>query len=129
MRAMGLILFVGWCLTMLGGCAERSRDQIQSADPESRVRAIVQAAEVSDRQAVPLIVDRLDDEDEAVRVVAIEALRRLTGQDLGYRAYDPIYRRVEAVNRWHRWLNGDRIIVSTSRPSARVPSATQGAKE
>jgi hypothetical protein len=46
----------------------------------------------------------LDDEDSAIRFAAISALKRMTGQDLGYRYYDGEYDRRAAVERWRQWL-------------------------
>jgi len=110
-----LALSVMWLAT---GCRANYRDMIQSPEPGSRVRAIIRAADRSDRVAIPLIIDRLDDEDEAVRVIAIMALKKLTGQDLGYRAFDPLGRRIEAVERWRRWLKDGKIPDVTTRPVA-----------
>ncbi len=83
------------------------RQNIQSEDPAERVRAVIHAGEIRDSRAVPLLVDRLDDEDEAVRVLAIVSLKKITGQDLGYYYYQPLVMRSVAVERWRRWL-GDK---------------------
>lgn len=91
------------------GCAGSVRDQIQSPDPAARVRAIIKATQWCDRKAIPLIVDRLEDEDEAVRTMANMALKKLTGQDFGYRAYDSIARRQRSVATWRQWLRERRI--------------------
>jgi len=108
-------VFILAVLCLLAGCSGGYRDRIQSADPASRVRAIIRAAEMSDQAAVPLIVDRLEDEDEAVRAMAIMALKKLTGQDLGYRAFDPLRQRTESAQRWRQWLKGGKI----ERPATR----------
>lgn len=80
------------------------RQKIQSEDPVERVRAVIHAGEIRDSRAVPLLVDRLDDEDEAVRVLAIVSLKKITGQDLGYYYYQPLVMRSVAVERWRGWL-------------------------
>ncbi|MCH7812640.1 MAG: hypothetical protein IID40_01335 [Planctomycetes bacterium] len=54
------------------------------------------------------MVDRLDDEDAAVRFYAVAALARLTGRRFGYRAFDPAERRRVAVDRWRLYLR-DRV--------------------
>ena len=62
----------------------------------------MQAGERSDRSAVPALVDRLEDEDEAVRFYAILALERLTGTRLGYDYGAPEMERRAGVDRWRR---------------------------
>jgi HEAT repeat protein len=83
---------------------QADRSEIQSADPAIRVRAIIHATRAKDMGAVPLIVDRLEDDDEAVRFVAIKSLKELTENDLGYCEGDPPYVRAQAVDRWRKWL-------------------------
>jgi hypothetical protein len=64
------------------------------------------AAEQDRRDLLGALVENLADRDESVRFVAAIALRRLTGQDLGYRSYAPPAAREEAIARWRRWLGG-----------------------
>ena len=77
---------------------------INSDDPAVRVRSIAKAAKLRDARAIPLLIDRLDDEDGAVRIAANEALKQITGKDFGYRDFDPLYKRKQAVERWRNWL-------------------------
>jgi len=113
--------FASVILIGLTGCASHVRDEIQLPDPTARARAIIEAADQNDRYAIPLIVDRLDDEDEAVRNIAAMALRRMTNKNFGYQPYDPIHLRQQAVQRWRDWLkerrNGE-AAVSTTQPAA-----------
>ena len=95
------------------GCAsggDRRTVSLEAADPSDRIRAIVAAANNGGgdlRSTVAALVDRLEDEDEAVRFYAIAGLDRLTGQRMGYRAYAPPPRRRVAVERWRRYLAGE----------------------
>lgn len=66
--------------------------------------AIIDAGDQQDRAAVPILVDRLEDEDPAVRFYAILALERLTGTRLGFRFEAPVHERRSAVERWRRYL-------------------------
>lgn len=109
-RALAVILILA------AGCGSSYRAAMESGDPAARVRAIIRATELSDQRAVPLIVDRLEDEDEAVRLMAITALRKLTGQDLGYRPSDTPHGRIEAVQRWRDQLAGGTMHPTTTRP-------------
>ena len=108
---------VGVCLAVLcwaagvGGCnamASRAKVSLESPDPSARVLAIVCAADRSDHSAVPLLVDRLEDEDAAVRLYAILALDRLTGMRLGYRYGASSVERRAGVERWRRFLTESR---------------------
>lgn len=91
----------------LGGCgasASRSELALESPDPSVRAVAIVRAADRRDESVVPLLVDRLEDEDAAVRLYAILALDRLTGTRLGYEYGGSEVERRASVDRWRRYL-------------------------
>ena len=101
----------GICLTLIfAGCrptAVGGPVSLEAADPADRIRAIVatvRQADADPRAAAPALVDRLEDEDEAVRLFAIAALARLTGTRRGYAAYEPANRRRAAVERWREYL-------------------------
>lgn len=53
---------------------------------------------------MPLLVDRLEDEDEAVRFFAIIALDKITGERLGYDYAQPAAERAKAVERWREYV-------------------------
>ena len=101
----------------LGGCgasAFRSEVSLESPDPSVRAAAIVHATDRRDQSAVPLLVDRLEDEDRAVRFYAILALDRLTGTRLGYEYGGSEVERRTSVERWRQFL-------VASRKSAETP--------
>lgn len=50
-----------------------------------------------------LFVHLLDDDEPALRSLAIEALARATGDDRGFRAEAQASGRRDAINRWRRW--------------------------
>lgn len=77
---------------------------LQSEDPGDRVRALKRAAEMNDRDVLGLIVDRLEDEDEAVRMFAILALEKMTGTRLDYRYYAPAAERRRIAAAWRKYL-------------------------
>ena len=87
---------------------------MNSPDPGERIHAIVTAGEQGRQEAVPLLVDRLEDEDTAVRFFAIQSLEKITGQTKGYRYYDPPGLRARAVRRWRSWVEA-RTVVATSQ--------------
>ncbi len=77
---------------------------LQSERPEERIQALKMAAERDDREVVGIIVDRLEDEDEAVRLFAILALEKMTGTRLGYEYHAPEAERYRQVMAWRRYL-------------------------
>lgn len=97
----GLIV-IAWLASGCGPVRPAARLDMQSREVGGRIAAIKAAAEAEDRAKVPQLVDRLDDEDPAVRFAAILALERITGERLGYRYGDPPEARAEAVARWRR---------------------------
>lgn len=62
------------------------------------------ATERGDPQAIPVLVDRLEDEDPAVRFFAVLALERLTGTRMGFQAGAAAEERRLAVARWRRYV-------------------------
>lgn len=89
------------------GCSASSaqlRRQMESINPSDRIDAVVEAARRHDKSLTPALVDRLDDEDPAVRMYAILALERLTGERMGYSYAAPTGRRREAVETWRRYI-------------------------
>lgn len=90
---------------------------LASADPIERIEATIAAGEAGDASAVPLLVDRLEDEDDAVRFYAIQALTRITGQDMGYRYYEPSWERARAVRRWRAFLEHRAASGPATRPA------------
>ncbi len=74
---------------------------MQARDPAARVAAIQRAANTQDTSLLPHLVDRLDDEDSAVRFTAIIALEKLTGKRLAYRYDVPS---PASVASWRRFI-------------------------
>ena len=78
--------------------------EIQSTDAASRINAILFAVSEGDLSVLPQLVDRLEDEDPAVRFAAAVALEKLTGERMGYHYGGPAVGRAGAVARWRRYL-------------------------
>jgi len=79
-----------------------------SPEPAARMDAILDAARRSDRSAVPDIVETLESDDPATRLLAIRTLERLTGQTFGYDYAAPRAEREIAVDRWREFAVGER---------------------
>ena len=74
------------------------------ADADSRLpseRALAAAMARSDERVTNAkLVELLESQDPAVRLLAIDALKRRTGETLGYHFADPPIQRALAVERW-----------------------------
>ena len=101
------------------GCVAGYRTDLNSPDPAARIRAIRHVVETGDQGALPLLVDRLEDEDEGVRFYAIAALTRITETDMGYKYYKPARERLPAVKRWRDYVRERAAPASTQAASSR----------
>lgn len=102
------------CFLLVASCTSPAfiRDDIQSENPADRVLAIRAAGEARDAKSVPLLVDRLEDEDRAVRLYAILALEKITGQRFGYDYAKPDADQREAIERWRAHVRGGGVGVA-----------------
>lgn len=124
---------VGWSLVVASlvlmllpvGCADQSERilaDLQSSNPNVRMRGAVRAGQTSNKAAVPLLVDRLEDNDEGVRFVSIKALERITGQTFDYRYESSAQERRDAIERWRQWLSQEYTQVITVTEPDSPPS-------
>jgi len=92
---------IGFLTCLFAGCAPAvSTGSFDAPDPASKIYAIENAVRAGDRSATAYIVEQLESDDPAVRLVAISALQRLTGETHGYRSYASDDERRDAVARW-----------------------------
>jgi hypothetical protein len=75
-------------------------NDLVDSDPAVRIQAIKWAGENKVEQAVPLLVDRLQEQDDTVRFFAIAALRKIVGTDHGFDYKADAASRAQAVQRW-----------------------------
>lgn len=108
---------------MLAGCVSTgsSRADISSESVDHRIRGIKVAAETRDWGSVPLIVDRLEDEDQAVRFYAILALERITGERFGYDYARPSRERAEAIQEWRLYVKRGEHLSAAGRDAPAAP--------
>ena len=71
-----------------------------SDDPASKLYAIRRAGAQRDAQSIEPLVVELGSDDPAVRMLAIDALERITGERLGYNPYAPQRERRQMAQRW-----------------------------
>ncbi len=108
---MRKFLLLGWLasaalpLAMLGGCVspDEYRAMMQSEVPKERAQGCKYAGSYGSRSDVPLLVDRLNDKDSAVRMWANQSLRKLTGEDFGYNVWGTESEKNQAIQRWREY--------------------------
>ena len=91
----------------LAGCGSSQDDlygRLQAEDPAVRASAAVEAAEQDDKAAIALLVERLNDIDIEVRMMASVALEEITGLSTDYQAWDPPQKRQAVQQQWRQWL-------------------------
>lgn len=79
------------------------KTSFDSPNPAARTRAMARAARTGDTSHIPELIEMLDSDDPAVRMLAINTLERLTGQTLGYDHGAPPAERHRAIDRWVQW--------------------------
>lgn len=101
----------GWSVLIAGvvGCSQsKITGDGRAADAPDRIPALVRQADprhADGQDGIDTLIHALDDDDPAVRLFAVQALRERTGQHFGYRYYDSAERRRPAIRRWRGWLN------------------------
>ena len=103
----------------LTGCAGGQADlrsALESYDPGHRISAVKRIAAEGRVALAPALVDRLDDEDVAVRLAAIAALEQLTGKRFGYKPWDPPEQRRAAVDAWRLHIRAEAARTSCTAP-------------
>lgn len=105
------------CLAVCIGCRAPETPYpaaLNAESPNERIDAIKHAAQIDDRSVLSILVQRLADDDSAVRFFAIMALEKMTGQTMGYKYYEDSARRRQAIERWNHWLEKKSI---TTQPA------------
>ena len=109
MRGVSSLLLATCFLLPLVGCRPPAdqgtlSERIQAKAATVRLRACVEAGQTGNREAMPLLVDRLSDVDADVRMFAHLALKQISGKDFDWKPWDTEAARGHAVDRWRAWL-------------------------
>lgn len=94
------------CGTLLfASCSSAPKSFLSVSDPAAinRARAVAFGQQQPDANAIPVLIDRLTDDDPVVRLASHEALKRRTGQDFGYLPYAEGEELAHSVERWRQW--------------------------
>jgi hypothetical protein len=106
-------LVFGWVslLTTLAGCSAFTGPRnVTNVDPAVKIPEIRRAVDEDDRSVLPQLIEDLDSPDPAIRLYAIEGLRRLTGETFGYDWIDPDRStRQEPIERWKQYMQSKPI--------------------
>ena len=119
-RAAGWIVILALCSLACRG--KTPTPNVAAPEIEAKIPGIKQAGETQDRSALPALVDSLDDEDPAVRLFAIAALEKFTGDRFGYEYYLDEEQRKPPIARWREWLKQQQQ-QPDARPDPRQESA------
>ncbi len=87
---------------LVSGC--RGPVDVHDSDPSVKIPAIKKAVREDDRRVIAQLIEDLDSDDSAIRLYSIQALQRMTGEDLGYRYWEDDRARAPAIERWRQWL-------------------------
>lgn len=104
-------------LSCLSGCltaGDYYRARLQSPIPLERGQAVVALEQTRDPDVIPALIETLEDPDAGVRLLAIGALRRMCGNEYGYRYYHDESRRTAAVKRWREAVRNNEIVMRSS---------------
>lgn len=101
-QVLRLVLLIG----LAGpGCtiAPKSFHAIRDAAPFTRARAVDLAGQAPPEQAIPALIQKLEDPDSVVRLAAHEKLKQISGKDFGYEPWADDASRQAAISRWKSW--------------------------
>ncbi|MEM9415151.1 MAG: HEAT repeat domain-containing protein [Planctomycetota bacterium] len=118
---------ISWIALLLGvglvpGCAQsKIAGDGRSVDAPDRIPALVRQADRPGDEGLSVLIHALDDDDPAVRMFAVQALRERTGESFGYRYYDSAERRRPAIRRWRDWADAQQ------NPGTPAPNNTASA--
>ena len=102
---MGKVWAAACCIICCAGCRPpRGPVSIHSEDADLKIHAIRQDVGQNNKSDIPTMVADLKSDDPAIRFYSIQALRRLTHDDFGYRYYESDEQRAPAIAQWEKWL-------------------------
>ena len=98
--ALGLSLA---CIAPGCGIAPKSFARMNDSAGLTRARSVGLGQNLPKQRVVPALIDKLEDHDPVVRLVAYEELKKETGKSFGYVPWGRDNDRAGAVIRWKDW--------------------------
>ena len=94
-------------MTLAVGCsiAPKNFRKVNDSAPIVRARSVSLGSNLPQGTRVPALIDRLEDKDPVVRLVAYEELKKGTGKSFGFIPWADDSTRTSAVARWRGWWN------------------------
>lgn len=83
------------------------KQKMESSAGVERAQAVMDVAEQNEWSDIPRVIERLEDDDETVRLMAVGTLREMTGREFGYKAYAPEHERRKSAERWRNWWEAE----------------------
>jgi len=96
----------------------------EDRDPAYVLDAIRETRQADDRSRIRVLVDQLDNDDPAVRMLAINVLEDFTGETYGYRYTQPRAERRAAIDRWVEAIERGEVTIDGSTGTAGSTGAT-----
>ncbi|RLS24617.1 MAG: hypothetical protein DWH73_03125 [Planctomycetota bacterium] len=125
-RCFALVWFL--CPVIFSGCSTAPKSFLSMSDPAAinRARAVAFGRSEPDSTAIPILINRLSDNDPVVRLTSHEALKKRTGQDFGYQPYAEGDELSSSVGRWQAWWSASQSgrMFAGSKPLA-TPQASE----
>ena len=121
-RSAVVLCVLAVVLVGCGGPRLTWRQKLDSSVGVERMQAVMMVGEQNKWRAIPHVIERLDDDDESVRLMSASTLQEMTGENFGYKAYAPEHERREAARRWRNWWN------ATGRYGRKAARAKAGEK-
>ncbi|MBI3269623.1 MAG: HEAT repeat domain-containing protein [Planctomycetes bacterium] len=112
MRKLNRVLHLGLAAALLAGCTTGPhvavstdwRENLKSTDPDLRVYALRVLVERGEKDALPFLLDRLEDDEPQVRMFAFHAVCSLAGEPIRYTPYgSEAVRAAELAELRKRW--------------------------
>lgn len=109
---LGAICVVGFsCSSQRGGFLPLT--------PDERISTAREAVAENDLGVIPDLIEGLESDDPAVRLMSVEALRRLTGRRFDYDPYAPSWVRRKSVEAWMEAYENGALTMSQHAGAAR----------
>jgi HEAT repeat protein len=91
------------CIAFSVACKVRVKPDFDSAFPQDRFAAIVQARQNQDSTAIKPLIGQLASDDPLVRLAAADTLRSISGQNHGFDHAASQEDRRAGIKRWVDW--------------------------
>ena len=95
--------------TAKGGSADEflAWAEDKSLDGIVRFEAAIAGADMGNRRSIPVLIELMENDNINLRAQANTALKKFTGQNFLFAAYDKLPSRTAKIAKWREWFEGD----------------------